>query len=65
MTIEQVKAEAKEHFDQDLTDEQAGALPEAHPAEELSEEELSQVSGGIYRTPTASRGKGEKQYLIG
>lgn len=51
MTIEQVKEEAKKHFDQDLTDEQAGALPEAHPAEELSEEEMSQVSGGVFQDP--------------
>lgn len=57
MNIEQVKEEAKKRFDRDLTDEQARAFLEAHPAGELSEEELSQVTGGIYRTPTASRGK--------
>ena len=67
MNIEQVKAEAKKQFDKDLTDEQAQALLEAHPAGELSEEELNQVSGGLYRTPTASRGprgSDKRNYLI-
>ena len=62
MNIEQVKAEAKKRFDRDLTDEQARAFLEAHPAGELSEAELNQVTGGHYnsfpyRTPIASRGK--------
>ena len=46
MTIEQVKAEVKKRFDRDLTDEQARVFLEAHPAGELSEEELNQVTGG-------------------
>ena len=46
MTIEQVKAEVKKRFDRDLTDEQARVFLEAHPAGELSEEELNDVAGG-------------------
>ena len=46
MNIEQVKEEAKKRFDKELTDEQAQALLEAHPAGELSEEDLNQVTGG-------------------
>ena len=46
MTIEQVKEEAKKRFDKDLTDEQAQALLEAHPAGELQDEELADVAGG-------------------
>lgn len=46
MTIEQVKEEAKKRFDKDLTDEQAQAFLEAHPAGELQDEELADVAGG-------------------
>ena len=46
MTIEQVKAEAKKKFGKDLTDEQAQAWLEAHPAGELQDEELENVAGG-------------------
>ena len=46
MTIEQVKAEAKKRFDKDLTDEQAQAWLDAHPAGELQDEELADVAGG-------------------
>lgn len=46
MTIEQIKEEAKEHFGRDLTDEQAPAWLDAHPAGELQDEELENVSGG-------------------
>ena len=51
MTIEQVKEEAKKRFDKELTDEQAQAFLEAHPAGELSEEELNQVTGGVFEGP--------------
>ena len=57
MTFEQAKEEAKKRFDRALTDEEARAFLEAHPAGELSEEDLNQVTGGIYRTPTARRSK--------
>lgn len=46
MTIEQVKAEAKERFGQDLTDEQAEAILENHSSEELSAQVLEEVAGG-------------------
>lgn len=46
MTIEQVKEEAKKRFDKELTDEQAQAWLEAHPAGELQDEELADVAGG-------------------
>ena len=48
MTIEQVKAEAKKRFDKDLTDEQAQAWLAAHPAGELSDEQLDKVAGGSF-----------------
>lgn len=51
MNIEQIKEEAKKRFDKDLTDEQARAFLEAHPAGGLSEEELNQVSGGVFQDP--------------
>ena len=47
MTIEQVKAEAKKRFDKDLTDQQAQAYLDAHPAGELREEDLENITGGI------------------
>ena len=49
MNINQVKEEAKKRFDKDLTDEQAQAWLEAHPAGELSEEDLNQVTGGVFK----------------
>lgn len=44
-TIEQIKEEAKKRFQKDLTDEQAQAWLEAHPAGELQDEELENVAG--------------------
>lgn len=46
MTIEQIKAEAKKRFGQDLTDEQAEAILENHSSEELSAQVLEEVTGG-------------------
>lgn len=46
MTIEQIKAEAKKRFGQDLTDEQAEAILENHSSEELSAQALEEVTGG-------------------
>lgn len=46
MTIEQIKAEAKKRFGQDLTDEQAEAILESHSSEELSAQSLEEVAGG-------------------
>lgn len=46
MTIEQIKAEAKKRFGQDLTDEQAEAVLENHSSEELSAQALEEVAGG-------------------
>lgn len=46
MTIEQVKAEAKKRFGQDLTDEQAQALLEKYGGE-LTDEQPDGVAGGI------------------
>lgn len=46
MTIEQIKAEAKKRFGQDITDEQAEAILENHSSEELSAQVLEEVTGG-------------------
>lgn len=46
MTIEQVKEEAKRRFDREITDQEAQAWLETHPAGELSDEELDNVAGG-------------------
>ena len=46
MTIEQVKEEAKKRFDKELTDEQARAWLDAHPAGGLQDNELADVAGG-------------------
>lgn len=52
MTIEQVKEEAKKRLDHEITDEQAQAWLNAHPAGELSDEELENVAGGSCFIPT-------------
>lgn len=46
MTIEQIKAEAKKRFGQDLTDEQAEAVLKSDGSEELSANALEEVAGG-------------------
>ena len=46
MTIEQVKAEIKTRFNEDITDEQAQALLEKYGGE-LTDEQLDGVAGGI------------------
>lgn len=46
MTIEQVKAEARKRFGQDLTDEQAEAILKSNGSEELSARALEEVTGG-------------------
>ena len=52
MTIEQIKEEAKKRLDREITDEQAQAWLDAHPAGELSDEELENVAGGGCGGPT-------------
>lgn len=46
MTIEQIKAEAKKRFGQDLTDEQAEAILKSDDSDELSAKALEEVTGG-------------------
>ena len=48
MTVEQIKEEAKKRFNKDITDEQAKAWLDAHGSEDLSEEELDSVAGGVF-----------------
>lgn len=51
MTIEQIKAEAKKRFGQELTDEQAKVILESHGSQELSAHVLEKVIGGANLTP--------------
>ncbi|MDR1705213.1 MAG: hypothetical protein LBS19_11100 [Clostridiales bacterium] len=46
MTIEQIKAAAKERLGKDITDEQAEKWLTEHPVGELTDDELENVTGG-------------------
>lgn len=46
MTIEQVKEQAKELFNQDITDEMAQSLLNEYGARELSDQTLAEISAG-------------------